>query len=240
MFVAGPPRGGTSLVEQILSSHPEVEGIGESELLAQQLQRLPDDRRHHPASLADALSRTGARSVADAYLRQVRALCPDARRIVDKGYSVSLHLGFAALLFPGATLIEVRRDPLDTGWSLFGERFAPGLLPFAYDLGHIGAFLREYERLMRHWRGLLGERLLSVDYAALVSDPAPCVARMLEHCGLPWHEDCLHFERTRRNVFTASAWQVRKPLYGHSVGRARRFRPWLAELRAALDSPAGD
>ena len=225
VLVFGMPRSGTSLVEQILASHPAVVGAGE----------LPDlDRAAaaagFPASAnPDALDRLGR-----AYLARLRGLAPKAARIVDKTPANFRFAGLIAQVLPEARMIHVRRRPLDTCLSCFATRFAAGQA-FTYDLAELGRFWRAYAELMDHWRRVLpAGRMIEVDYESLVAEPEGQIRRMLAHCGLDWDAACLDFHRHRRPVRTASAAQVRQPITTASVGRAEAYRARLAPLIAAL------
>ena len=145
-----------------------------------------------------------------------------------------MHLGLIAALFPRARIIHCRRDPLDTCLSCFFTSFSESL-SFASDLRALGTYYLSYRRLMDRWRAILPpEMLLEVDYERLVSHSEEVVREMLEHCGLPWESACLEFHRTERGIRTPSRWQVRQPIYPHSVGRWRNYERHLQPLREAL------
>jgi hypothetical protein len=157
-----------------------------------------------------------------------------AQRFTDKNPLNFDHLGLIAVMFPNARIVHVTRDPMDTCLSIFSTHFARDNL-FAYDLGDIAAFYRDYLRLMAHWRERLGARLYDLRYESLVSDQEATTQALLEHCALDWEPGCLEFHATRRSVGTASHWQVRQPLYSGSVARWQRYADHLAPLRDALD-----
>ncbi|MCP5156125.1 MAG: sulfotransferase [Ectothiorhodospiraceae bacterium] len=241
VLVAGAPRSGTTLVEQIIASHPRCAGLGESARLDALIARAPGTRsRRDVAELGVQLDAVGLSAMARDYLDFARARCPSATRIADKTPSIVFQLGLLAVLFPRATLVHCARDPLDTGLSIYFQRFADGTLPWAYDLEDIGVVLRAVRRLMAHWHRVLPGRIHTVQYEALIRDQEPVSRRLIAHCGLDWDQRCLAFHTTRREVHTASAWQVRRPIYATSVGRARAYRQYLGPLEAALrgdDSP---
>ncbi|MDE2250522.1 MAG: sulfotransferase [Gammaproteobacteria bacterium] len=234
VLVVGMPRSGTTLVEQILASHPDVHGADELlfwNLAADQVRLAP------VAGRAASIARLGAE-----YLGQLARHSPLAARVVDKLPGNFENLGLIHAALPEAKLIHLERDPRDTCLSIYFQGFSSAHA-YATDLEDLAHYYREYRRLMAHWRATLpAGTLLDVRYEALVADPEPWVRRMLLHLGLPWDARCLQFHRTERPVLTASAWQVRQPLNTSSVGRWRQFERYLGPLLAALGDalPAGD
>jgi len=238
VFIVGMPRSGTTLVEQLLASHPRV--FGADELMdfprvAAAICEPPGATEPYPEMVlsmpAEDLRRVGA-----LYLAGVQSKAPAADRITDKLPGNFRLLGLIHLALPNARIIHVRRDPLDTCLSCFSKLFT-GRQPFAYDLGELGRYYRAYESLMAHWRSVLRPAvMLEVRYEDLVADLAPQARRIVAHCGLEWDERCLVFHQTRRPVRTASATQVRQPLYRSAVGRARPYAAMLGPLIAALQS----
>ena len=161
----------------------------------------------------------------------MRAFGPGAKRITDKMPDNFLLLGLIHRVFPNATLIHCRRHPIDTALSILATDFTSPL-EYASERGDLVFFYRQYERLMAHWRKVLPtDRLIEVDYEALVADPEPQTRRLLSACGLDWNDACLAPHLNTRKVETASVWQVRQPIYRTSVERWRRYEPWLGELR---------
>jgi len=230
IFVIGMPRSGTTLVEQILASHPDVHGAGE-------LPEFPDAALAVlPAFPEDAarLSAASLRALGADYAARLAARAPAARRISDKLPANFQFAGLIHLALPGARLIHVRRDPLDTCWSCFATLFTAGQ-PFACDLGELGRYYRAYEALMSHWRAVLpAGAMLEIRYEDVVADLEREARRMLAFCGLAWDARCLAFHRTERPVRSASAVQVRQPLYADSIGRWRPYAAELGPLLAAL------
>ncbi len=240
IFILGMPRSGSTLVEQILASHPAVSAGGEvwifQNAATEALGSLVDlDPARIPAEERKAL----LDRIADRYLSSLNALAPGAPRITDKMPSNFAFAGLIHLALPNARIVHTRRNALDIGLSCFSTLFASGV-PFSYDLGEIGRYYRAYDRLMQHWRTVLpASAILDVDYEVLVSDFEVQARRLIAYCGLPWDDACLAFHTTQRPVRTASSSQVRQPLYGTSVDRWRAVDPALLEpLRAALEGPA--
>jgi len=231
VFIIGMPRSGSTLVEQLLASHPEVHGGGELSDFAQSVVALggPDGI---PADIGGAeLRRIGA-----GYLDRITGLAPAALRITDKMPANFRFAGLIHLALPEARLIHVSRDPVDTCLSCFSILFG-GDQPFTYDLGELGRYYHAYQQLMAHWRTVLPPGvMLDVQYETLVGDFEKEARRLVAHCGLEWDEACLDFHNTRRPVHTASSVQVRQPLYQSSI---RRWRPAPEQLQPLLDGLAG-
>ncbi len=232
IFVVGMPRSGTSLVEQILASHPSVVGAGELTYM-QDLILLGYAREEYPSGVsslpADAFRRFGA-----SYSERVAALAPQAKRIVDKLPANFRHLGLIHPTLPNARIVHVRRDPAATSFSCYSKLFLGGL-NYTYDLGELGRYYKAYETLMAHWRAVLPQNvMLDVQYEALVANFADEAQRIVAFCGLEWDERCLKFHETKRAVRTLSEIQVRQPLFKSSIGRWRNYEPWLQPLLNAL------
>jgi len=236
VFIVGMPRSGTSLIEQILASHPKVFAAGELAELDKTIANLglpfgaPTAFPDRVASLtAEELRQLGER-----YLAAIRTMAPDAERITDKMPANFHFAGLIHLALPNARIIHARRDPVDTCLSCFSIVFT-GEIPFAYDLGELGRYYRAYQRLMDHWRAVLPERvMLEVQYEDVVDDLEGEARRIVAHCGLEWNDACLAFHKTERAVRTASVAQVRQPIYRSSVGRWRPYAHLLSPLFEAL------
>jgi hypothetical protein len=226
------PRSGSTLIAQILASHPKVRGGDERPDFPELLGRVG-----YPEPAA-ALTGDQFRALGAAYVERMRAQAPDALRIVDKLPGNFLYAGAIHLALPNARIIHSRRDPVDTCMSCFTTLFRDEQLPHTYDLGELGRYYRAYVALMDHWRVALPPAvLLEVEYEALVGDLEGQARRILAHCGLDWDPVCLAFHETERDVRTASAAQVRRPIYRDSVGRWRRYGAWLAPLLEELEVP---
>jgi hypothetical protein len=235
VFVLGMPRSGTTLVEQIIASHPAAHGAGELEelgWLAANMPKLTGGTAPYPeaARLIDA---TNAKSIAAQYLEPLIARAPAARRITDKMPGNFIRIGLIAVLFPKARIVHVRRHPLDTCLSCFFQHFGRGH-HFSYDLGHLGHYYTQYQRLMAHWARVLPGRIFDVQYEDVVSKQEETSRAIIAHCGLDWDPKCLAFHEHERQVRTASFWQVRQPLYASSVGRWQAYEKHLGPLKAAL------
>jgi hypothetical protein len=229
IFIVGMPRSGSTLIEQILASHPGVQGMGESSVMAELLRR---SRAYDPAGV----SRPGLfRALADAYLAQMRARGWTRRaRLVDKTLESYLHVGMIALMFPRAVILHSVRDPMDTCLACFRQLFTVGNETL-FDMVQIGEAYRGYRELMDHWARVLPGRVIDVEYEALLTQPEAMIRWLVtEACGLTWDPRCLDFHKTERAVTTASAAQVRQPLFSTSHGRWRRYERHLGPLIRAL------
>ncbi|MGH8270877.1 MAG: sulfotransferase family protein, partial [Gammaproteobacteria bacterium] len=224
----------TTLVEAIVGAHPDVTAGGEMHFLYDWLQRdmgpAPDQMA--PAWLAQANDATLARLAQDwrAHLDKVGK---GKQRVTDKFPFNFLLLGLIAVVFPDADIVHVRRDPRDTCVSCYTTALAGRGLPAR--LGELGAYYREYETLMEHWRSVLGrERIIEVEYEQLVRNTEPAARKLLAALGLDWRPECLSFHESRETIATASLYQVRQPVYSSSIGKWQRFEPHLLTLLEAL------
>ena len=229
VFIVGMPRSGTTLVEQILASHPRVHGAGELSTL-----RLAVESAGAFPDFLESVSQDGLARLGQAYLERVTPLAQGKSRLVDKMPGNFLYAGLIPLILPGARIIHCRRDPVDTCLSCYTKQFA-GEQPFAYEQTELGEFYLAYAELMAHWREVLPPaRFIEVDYEAVVDDLEREARRLVEFLGLPWDDACLRFHESRRVVRTASVNQVRQPVYATSKGRWRRYADHLGPLLAAL------
>ncbi len=233
VLILGMPRSGTTLVEQILASHPEVKAGGELTHL-RDLARALAAEFPGLSSPEAAASREQLEAMGEEYLSRIRALSAGSRLVTDKLPANFLRLGLIALWLPQAKVIHVRRNPFDTCLSIYFQHFEEGL-PYSWDLAHVGAYYREYLRLMAHWRRVLPLPMLEVQYEDLVANQAEKTRDLLAYCGLSWDEPCLRFWETERAVDTASLWQVRQPIYTRSIGRWRHYEAHLGPLKQALE-----
>jgi tetratricopeptide (TPR) repeat protein len=236
IFIVGMPRSGTTLVEQILASHPAVHGAGELrdlDLLVGHMRGAGGNAFRYPED-TPALKSEQLRELGEAYVDGLRRRAPQAARVTDKMPGNFFYLGLVHLVLPSAPIIHVRRDPRDTCLSCYSKLFSAEQ-NFAYDLGELGRYYARYAQLMAHWRDVLPPgRVFDIRYEDVVTDLEGSARRIVEHCGLDWHPACLAFHEARRPVRTASASQVRRPIYRTSEGRWRAYEKYLGPLLAAL------
>jgi len=232
VFIVGMPRCGSSLLEQILASHPNVHGAGE----LVQLRAIFEAGALRARTLRTSTPQAAepGQSLAERAIDRLRRFSPRADRIIDKDLGNFLHLGIAHRMFPRARIIHCRRDPLDTCFSAYTKLFV-GDYGFTYDMRELGLYYRNYHALMAHWRSVLpAETFMEIDYETLVSEPRAQTRRLLDFLGLAWDDACVRFFDTPRMVNTASFAQVRQPMYRSSIGRALPLRSHLQPLIAAL------
>ncbi|SCK24685.1 tetratricopeptide repeat-containing sulfotransferase family protein [Vogesella sp. LIG4] len=229
VFIIGMPRSGTSLVEQILSSHSQVFGAGELSAL-----RLAIESQGTFPELLHGLTPARAQQLGRAYLDRIEPLAHGHLRLIDKMPGNFLYAGLIPLLLPGARIIHCRRDPVDTCLSCYTKQFG-GEQQFTYDQTELGEFYRYYQRLMAHWAQVLpAGRYIEVDYESVVDDLEGEARRLLAFLDLPWEDACLQFHTNRRVVRTASVNQVRQPIYKTSKGRWQAYAEHLRPLLDAL------
>ena len=241
IFIVGMPRSGTTLVEHILASHSRVYGGGElADLrrLAGGLNKLSPTGREFPDGVAD-LGPKDLHRLGRTYWEAVRRRAPEAPHVTDKAPGNFRYLGLIHLMLPRARIIHCVRNPVDTCLSCYKLLFVSGQ-NFSYDLVELGRYHRLYARLMDHWRAVMPGRILDVRYEDLVAGQEQETRRLLDFCGLPWEDACLSFHTTKRLVKTASATQVRRPIYKSAVGSWNRYARHLGPLVEALGPLAGD
>ncbi|MGH8399237.1 MAG: tetratricopeptide repeat-containing sulfotransferase family protein, partial [Gammaproteobacteria bacterium] len=235
MFIIGMPRSGTSLVEQVLSRHPRVHAGGELRFLAASLGRTLGASYHEdPEHSVTQLDDTQLRMIGDRCLADMHELAPQSAYVTDKLPANFLRLGLIHVLYPHAHILHCYRDPRDNCVSLFTTLFNT---EFGYtsDLQELGEYYCEYYHLMRHWHNVLPpDAVLDVCYEDMVVDTESQVRRILDYCGLDWDPACLDFTRSARPVRTASAYQIRQPVYNSAVGRWKHYEPYIAPLLSAL------
>jgi hypothetical protein len=228
VLIIGMPRSGTTLVEQIISMHPEVGAGDELHFWTER------GAEWHVSGAARNEKPFLGKAAAD-YLGVLRAIAPKAARVTDKMPFNFLWAGLIHLAFPRATIIHCRRAPVDAALSIHQTHFRPNLA-FPTGGAELVAYYRDYQRLIRHWRSVLpADRFIEVDYEDLTRAPESVIRRMIAACGLTWNDACLRPESNPRAVKTPSKWQARQPIYRTSVSRWRHYEPWLGPLRALVD-----
>ncbi len=222
VFVTGPPRSGTTLIEQIIASHPDAGSVGELELIPALKQSLV------------SLQSQDVRRCAKAWFAAVPESKKELKRIVDKSISTFSHTGLAMLMFPKSSFVFLRRHPMDIYWSAYREMFGTNALTFTYKPHTLVRYIQFSEHVMSLWRQRFPDRILTVRYEDIVSDPEPNIRSIISHLGLDWNDSCLNFHASRSEVRTASMAQVRKPVYKSSVGKWQAYRSQLAPVASAL------
>ncbi len=233
IFIVGLPRAGSTLIEQILASHSQVEGTHELADVPRIVTELDGRDSRYPTVLS-SMTTEEFRRLGRRYLDETRAYRLTGRpRFIDKMPNNFRHIGLIHLMLPNAKIIDVRREPMACCFGNFKQLFAQGQV-FTYGLEEIARYYRTYLELMRHWDAVLPGRVLRLHYEDLVQDLEPSVRRLLEFCGLEFEAGCVAFHRTERSVRTASSEQVRQPIYREGLSQWRHYEPWLTPLREAL------
>lgn len=237
VFILGLPRSGSTLIEQILASHSQVEGtqeLSDIQRIVLDLQgRDPDlDDPRYPASLAD-LTQEDCRRLGETYLADTQVYRSGKPVFIDKMPNNFRHIGLIHLMLPNARIIDARREPMSCCFSNLKQLFAHGQ-EFTYSAEDIARYYRSYLELMRHWDEALPGRVLRVQHEDVVEDLEGSVRRMLDYCGLPFEPACVEFHKTRRSVRTPSSEQVRQPIFRDSLDQWTKYEPWLGPLKDAL------
>jgi hypothetical protein len=237
IFIVGLPRSGSTLIEQILASHSQVEGTLELAEIPRLVARLQgrgsvDSAPRYPGVLA-GLKADELRGFGERYLADTRVYRHGKPRFIDKMPNNFRHLGLIHLILPNARIIDARREAMACCFSNFKQLFASGQ-EFTYSFEDIAHYYRSYVHLMSHWDAVLPGKVLRVQHEELVADLEGNVRRILEFCGLDFEPACLEFYKTSRSVRTASSEQVRQPIYREGLDQWRNFEPWLGPLREAL------
>jgi tetratricopeptide (TPR) repeat protein len=237
IFIVGLPRAGSTLIEQILASHSQVEGTMELADIPRRVQQLqgrePNDAQpRYPAVLSELTAEQFQR-FGEKYLADTQVYRTGKPFFIDKMPNNFRHLGLIHLILPNAKIIDARREPMACCFSNFKQLFANGQ-EFTYSLEDIGRYYRSYVTLMDHWDAVLPGRILRVQHEAVVADLEGNVRRLLEFCGLDFEPQCVEFYKTERSVRTASSEQVRRPIFKEGLDQWRHFEPWLGPLAAAL------
>jgi len=236
IFVVGLPRSGSTLVEQILTSHSLVDAtmeLTEVTSIARELNGSSQSGdKKYPRTMAD-LNANKVRGFAQRYLDYIQPLRQQGLYFVDKAPSNFHHIGLIKTLFPNARIIDIRRNPMASGWSVYRHFFADSFM-FSYDLETIGKYYNDYIELMDHWHTVLPGQILTINYEDLVNDLPTTVNTMLQYCGLAFEDACHNFHLNKRAVATPSSEQVRQPLYAGAIDHWKNYEEFLAPLKNAL------
>jgi len=237
IFIVGLPRSGSTLIEQILASHSQVEGTQEladiPRIVAELKGRDPDlDNPRYPAALTQ-MNGEDFRRLGTSYLADTHIYRTGKAHFIDKMPNNFRHVGLLQLMLPNARIIDARREPMACCFGNLKQLFAQGQ-EFTYSVEDIARYYRTYLELMRHWDAVLPGRVLRVQYEDLVDDLEGHVRRLLDFCGLQFEPACVEFHKTERSVRTASSEQVRQPIYREGLEQWRHYEPWLGALREAL------
>jgi hypothetical protein len=237
IFIVGLPRAGSTLIEQILASHSQVEGtqeLADIPRIVLDLQgRDPDlDNPRYPGVLVD-MKPGDFRKLGEKYLHDTRIYRSGKPYFIDKMPNNFRHLGLIHLMLPNAKIIDARREPMACCFSNLKQLFAQGQ-EFTYSVEDIARYYRTYLELMRHWDNVLPGRVLRVHHEDVVEDLEGNVRRILDYCGLPFESTCLDFHKTDRSVRTPSSEQVRQPIFREGLDQWKKYEPWLEPLKSAL------
>ena len=237
VFVVGMPRSGTSLVEQVIASHPNVFGAGELIAMAQieqEIQRQGGESALYPGCILECDNNL-LRQHANQYLEKLKIHSPAADRVTDKMPDNFMRIGLIKTLFPHARIVHCMRNPLDTCISNYFNYFATGN-QYSFDLRELGQYYLDYERLMEHWYSMFSSDIFNVQYESMVADQETTSRALINYIGLDWDDACLTFYTNMRAVNTFSSLQVRQPIYADAMGRWRHFEKHLAPI-TGLFSP---
>lgn len=237
VFIVGTPRSGTTLTEQILSSHPAVFGAGElkyiSELATNKYHTQNTEKKYPERVLA--LTTDNIQKEAGIYLDKIsRHLASGMSRVTDKMPMNFLHLGYISILFPKARIIHCRRNPLDACLSMYFQSFHTEQ-QYSFDLTNLAYWYRDYIKIMQHWNTIMEGKILNVDYNDTVNNIENVARKLIDFCGLDWDPGCVEFHKTSREVQTASLWQVRQPIYKTSLQRWKRYERHIGVLKEVLE-----
>ncbi len=226
VFICGMLRSGSTLAEQLLAGHPDIQPAGELDILPWLITRRLSP---YPGRAAEA-TRDEIAELADVYTAKVHAILGTDKRVTDKRPDNFVHLGLVRAMFPKAKIIHTVRNPLDTCLSIWFQQLGE-YMAYATDIASIAHYHLEHDRLMEHWRALFGDSIFTLDYDTLVKTPEPVMRQLVDFLGLPWDDSCMDFRNADTMVKTASVWQVREGLYESSSGRWQNYASLIEEIR---------
>lgn len=237
IFIVGMPRSGTTLIEQLIASHPDAFGAGEVTwfgTIEQRVIRASGSTSQYPECVK-SLDIDSVHTLTNKYIQHIKMLAKnvDYLRITDKLPGNFIHIGLINLLFPNAIIINCQRNPLDTCLSIYSNYF-PNNVPFGYSLENLGIVYSQYQSLMRHWETVMPNRVINISYEALANNPETEIKRIIEFTGLPWNSTCLEFHNNKRTIRTVTAFQIRQPIYSSAIGRWNHYKRYLSQLTDML------
>jgi tetratricopeptide (TPR) repeat protein len=241
IFIVGMPRSGSTLVDQILSSHSKVHSIGESRAMIDVLNEIRNNNKSTPnfPDFLQDLTKEDIEYYRDEYLEQTGSGAEGATHVVDKNLFNFMALGFIATLFPEARIIHTKRHPLDSSFSCYMTNFVFSETAWTHNLEYIGKYYQDYVDIMNHWHKNLPIPILDVQYENMIANPEDNARRIIEFCNLEWEDECLEFYKTKRGINTASIWQVRQPIYKTAMQRwvpyAKHLQPLILALGDVLE-----
>jgi tetratricopeptide (TPR) repeat protein len=236
IFIVGMPRSGTSLVEKILASHSEVYGAGELDyMFALGTSRFLGESNNFEYQSLDSYAQSTFEEVGKTYLEKIRLLNDEASRITDKMPFNMMMVGLIKIALPNAKIVHCVRDARDTCLSIFKQNFTTGNYRFAYNLKAVAQFHNQYRVLMRHWHETMPGAIYDISYEALTQDPEHEIRKLLSACDLEFQESCVSFNKTEAVVKTASAFQVRQPMYTSSVNLWEKYEQFLGPMLDELE-----
>jgi tetratricopeptide (TPR) repeat protein len=241
IFIVGMPRSGTSLLEQILSSHPDVYGAGELTFLQEYSPDsglIPEDNKKETSysSIINKMDDVDIRKTAEFYKGELDKLPTDSKHIVDKNNFNFMYIPLIKVMFPDAKIIHSKRDPMDSCFSMYKFMFYSKGLHFTNSFDSVAAYYNLYDDLMSYFHELTPDFIMDIQYEDLIDDFEEITKKMVSFCGLPWDDRCLHFYETERTVQTPSSLQVKSPIYKSSVGAWKKFEKHLGPLKQALEN----
>jgi len=236
IFIVGMPRSGTTLTEQILSSHKDVYGAGELSYLSKSIEKNFFMKGNRLNKNIFSLERESLKNIQKEYLEKIKIFNSKEKYIIDKAPLNFRWIGFILLIFPNAKIVHCNRDAMDTCWSNYKNSFSSSVMNYAYDFDDLANYYKIYDDLMSFWAKQFNNRIYNLFYEKLVVNKEPEIKKLLGYCELDWDENCLNFHKNKKSVSTASLAQVRQPLYSASVEKWKNYTTDLEGLRKKLTS----